>query len=376
LPSLHDLINGYSPINVNRNQAIRAESVISSFISMCQYIDIETFIDKSSEIPVLDVRTPNEYLKGHIPGAINFPLFSNKEREIIGTIYNQKGRHASIIKGLEYIGPKLKSFVARAFDLKKNNQLLVHCWRGGLRSSSMAWLFDIAGIKTYVLKGGYKKFRQFVLRYFQTPFKLLVIGGMTGSGKTEVLHYLQSNNQQVLDLEDFAHHKGSAFGSLGQPEQTSNEQFENNIFNRLYSFNPDEIIWIEDESQNIGRNLIPKELFKQILNANLIFIDVNINERITRLVREYSMFDKAMLKACIEKISKRLGGLNTKNAYKALEDKDFHKVAEIMLSYYDKTYLYSLNKHDPSKIHYLQTSTEQLGVTINNILKLSKKLII
>ncbi len=341
---------------------------------MYQDIDIETFIEKSSEIPVLDVRTPDEYLKGHIPGAINFPLFSNKERKIIGTTYSQKGRDASITKGLECTGPKLKSFVARAFDLKKHNQLLVHCWRGGLRSSSMAWLFDTAGIKTYVLKGGYKTFRQFALKYFQTPFKLLAIGGMTGSGKTEVLRHLQNINQQVLDLEDFAHHKGSAFGSLGQTEQTTNEQFENNIFNRLYTFNPDEIIWIEDESQNIGRNLIPKELFEQILNANLIFIDVNIKERITRLVREYSMFDRDMLKACIAKISKRLGGLNTKNAYEALENKDFHKVAEIMLKYYDKTYLYSLNKHDPSKIHYLKTSTEQLPVTIDKILKLSKEL--
>ena len=341
---------------------------------MYKEIDIEPFIEKSSKIPVLDVRTPDEYLKGHIPGAVNFPLFNNNERDIIGKIFNQEGRNPAILKGLEFTGPKLKSFVSGAWDLKHHNQLLVHCWRGGLRSSSMAWLFDVAGINTYVLKGGYKAFRQFVLNFFQIPFKLLVIGGMTGSGKTEVLHYLKSMNNQVLDLEAFAHHKGSAFGSLGQDEQNTNEQFENDIFNQLYKFNIDEIIWIEDESQNIGRNLIPAEFFKQILNAHLIFIDVNIRERISRLVREYSLFDRDVLKECIQKISKRLGGLNTKIACESLEKKDFYKVADIMLRYYDKTYLYSLNKHDFSKIHNIEISTEDLPAAIKKILMISKEL--
>lgn len=341
---------------------------------MYQELDIEAFIKKSSEIPVLDVRTPDEYLKGHIPGAVNLPLFSNKEREIVGTIYSQKGRDASIMKGLEFTGRKLKSYVARARNLKHNNQLLLHCWRGGLRSASMAWLLDTAGIKVFVLKGGYKAFRQFVLDYFQISFKLLVIGGMTGSGKTDVLRYLQSINQQVLDLEALAHHKGSAFGSLGQAEQTTNEQFENDIFNQLFKFNPEKIIWIEDESQNIGRNLIPSGLYQQILNANLIFIDVNIHERISRLIRDYSSFDKDSLKACLHKISKRLGGLNTKNAYEALEKQNFHKVAEITLKYYDKTYLYSLKKRAHPKIHYVEIRTEDLLTAAERVLSFSKNL--
>lgn len=336
---------------------------------MYQDINIEDFLKKSSVVPVLDVRTPDEYVKGHIPGAINFPLFNNDERKIIGSIYKQKGRNPAFLKGLEFAGRKLKGFVSGAKEITKDNQLLIYCWRGGLRSSSLAWLLDTAGIKTSVLKGGYKTFRRYVLDYFHTSFKFLVIGGMTGSGKTELLRHIQGINMQVIDLEALAHHKGSAFGSLGQAEQTTNEQFENNIFNQLLPFNPAETIWIEDESQNIGCNLIPAPLFNQILQADLIYLDVPVQNRIRRLVKDYSSFDMDVLKSCIQKISKRLGGLRTNNALEALKNENFHQVAKIMLQYYDKTYAYSMKKRDPSRIYPVEISTEDIPTTAANILK-------
>lgn len=341
---------------------------------MYQIINIENFLEKYSSVPVLDVRTPDEYTRGHIPGAINFPLFSNNERRIVGSIYKEKGRHPAILKGLEFAGKKLKDFVSRAREITKDNQLLIHCWRGGLRSSSIAWLLDIAGIKTYVLNGGYKTFRKYVQEYFHTSFKLLVIGGMTGSGKTEVLRHLQGNNLQVIDLETLAHHKGSAFGSLGQAKQTTNEQFENDIFRQLLHFNSAETIWIEDESQNIGSNLIPAPLFNQILQADMIYLDVPVQNRIQRLVKDYSSFDVDLLISCIQKISKRLGGLRLKRALEALKNENFDEVAGIMLQYYDKTYAYSMKKRDPSKIHPVKTSTHDLSASAEKILKYAETL--
>ena len=341
---------------------------------MYHIIDIEDFLKKYPYVPVLDVRTPDEYERAHIPGAINFPLFSNDERNIVGSIYNKKGQYQAFLKGLEFAGKKSQDFVTKAGNIKKDNQLLIHCWRGGLRSSSIAWLLDTAGIKTYVLKGGYKTFRKYVLDYFHTSFKLLVIGGMTGSGKTEVLRHLQGNNLQVIDLETIAHHKGSAFGSLGQTEQTTNEQFENDIFGRLLPLDSAKTIWIEDESQNIGSNLIPAPLFNQILKADMIYLDVPVKIRIQRLVKEYSSFDTDLLKSCIQKISKRLGGLRMKRAFDALENKNFVKVAEIMLQYYDKTYAYSMKKRDPLKIYPIKISARDLSVSTEGISNFAKTL--
>jgi len=335
-------------------------------------IDITDFLRKSSFLPILDVRTPDEYNRGRIPGSINLPLFSNEERKILGILYKQKGRDPAILKGLEFAGKKLKDYVSRAKDISKNHSTLVHCWRGGLRSASIAWLLDTAGIRTYVLKGGYKSYRNYVLKYFQTSFNFLVIGGMTGSGKTELLQCLKAQNMQVVDLEAFAHHKGSAFGALGQAPQTTNEQFENNIFNQLYQYNTAETIWIEDESQNIGYNLIPKPLFNQILHANMIYLDVPVDKRIQRLVRDYSSFNTDFLKACIQKISKRLGGTRTDNALKALDKRRYHEVAESMLQHYDKTYAFSMTKRDSSKIFKVEINTTDMARISELVLKLSK----
>ncbi len=343
---------------------------------MYQNIDVENFLKKSSILPVLDVRTPDEYARGHIPGAINLPLFSNNERKVIGTIYKQKGRNPAFLKGLEFAGDKLTSFVSRSWEITKNNQILIHCWRGGLRSSSIAWLLDIAGIKTYVLKGGYKTFRKYALEYFHNAFKFVVIGGMTGSGKTEVLRHLQSIDMQVINLEALAHHKGSAFGSLGQAEQRTNEQFENDIFQQLLHFNTAEPIWIEDESQNIGCNLIPAPLFNQILQADMIYLDVPVHDRIQRLVNDYASFSPDLLRSCIQKISKRLGGQRTNMAFEALNNKNFHEVAGIMLQYYDKTYSYSMKKRNPLRIFPIKINTRNLSKAVEIILKYTKELYI
>ncbi|MFN8256952.1 MAG: tRNA 2-selenouridine(34) synthase MnmH [Bacteroidales bacterium] len=321
---------------------------------MNKNIDITTFFNLAITIPVIDVRSPGEFDNAHFPGAINLPLFNNDERRQVGICYKEKGRDDAIILGLELVGPKMGELAKMAKSLAIDGKLVVHCWRGGMRSLSMAWLMNLAGIETYTLVGGYKTYRRYLKKYFENKFNLVVLGGMTGSGKTEILKEIKKLGEQVLDLEKLANHKGSAFGALGQEEQVSTEQFENNLFKELSNFDYNKLIWLEDESQTIGKIRIPSEFFLQMRSAQVIKIIQPLNDRIKWLVKEYGQFDKELLKMSIEKIKKRLGGLVCKQAIDALENSDFEMVADIVLAYYDKTYSYGLSTRDNKKIHELQ----------------------
>ena len=334
-------------------------------------LNIKAFLERSRHNPVLDVRTPDEFKQGHIPGAINFPLFETAERSIIGKIYKEHGSRAAILKGLELSAGKTGTFINSAQAISKGQSLLLHCWRGGLRSASLAWLFETAGIKSFVLKSGYQAYRRYVLNWFKRPIDLIVIGGMTGSGKTDILGQLKTLGYQVLDLEGLAHHKGSAFGALGEQIQNSNEQFENDIFEFLYRYNPDQPVWIEDESKNIGRNLIPLALFRQIISSPLICVETDRETRISRLVRDYSEFPAELLASSIKKISKKLGGLTAKTALENLDKGDFRKVAGLMLDYYDKTYSYSLKARDPYRVHIVKISSPDLEKAANRVIKIT-----
>ena len=197
---------------------------------MYEKLDIKDFLNKNREITVVDVRSPIEYNQGHIPGSINLPLFSDEERKQVGTVYKKSGFNSSLLLGLKITGPKLDSFVKKAKEIALNKELLIHCWRGGKRSESMAWLFDLSGIKTSVLIDGYKAYRTYLRKEFEKPANIIVLGGMTGSGKTDILIEIIKQKHQVLNLEGLANHKGSAFGSIGQEDQPTTEQFENNIY--------------------------------------------------------------------------------------------------------------------------------------------------
>jgi len=320
---------------------------------MPREIDIRRFLQKADSIPVIDVRTPAEYKQGHIPTAYNIPLFSNKERKSIGISYKQEGQQEALMKGLDFAGPKMTSFVRKAHRIARQKQLLVHCWRGGMRSASMAWLFETAGMDCYLLKGGYKSFRQFVLAYFNQAFPFIVIGGLTGSGKTAVLKSLAEMEEQILDLEFLAHHKGSAFGNLGEKAQHSTEHFENKICWELLPLDKNRTIWIEDESRSIGRNILPAGIYNQIRSAPVIFLDVPRMDRVNRLVEDYAGFSKDELCESIHKISQRLGGNITRKAIEAVIKGEYKLTAEMMLHYYDKTYLFGLGNRDQQLVFKL-----------------------
>lgn len=321
-------------------------------------ITIENFLIQSHHTPVVDVRSPSEFLKGHIPGAINIPLFTDEERAEIGTLYVLKGKDTAVLRGLELVGPKMKTLAEQAVKLSSTRELLVHCWRGGMRSKSMAWLFEQMGLRTFTLKGGYKSYRQLVVTSIQCQPNFMVIGGMTGSGKTEILKTLKKLNFQILDLEGLANHKGSAFGALGQPLQPTQEQFENNLYKTLAGFDKENPIWVEDESLSIGKNQLPLTLFQKLQKSPLFLIEMDKMSRIQRLVKEYGIFSMDQLGQSIKKIEKRLGYDQAKIAQDALLKGNLELVAEITLHYYDKAYQFQIKNRQPDSIHHISASNE------------------
>ena len=331
---------------------------------MAETLDIDAFLERSHDVPVFDVRTPAEFAQGHIPGAHNLPLFSNEERAEIGTLYKHEGRDAAILRGLDLIGPKLRRVVETARRAGNQDEALVHCWRGGMRSGSMAWLLEFAGYRVATLQGGYKTFRRTVLDTFAQPRALRLIGGMTGAGKTDVVHALAARGEQVIDLEALASHQGSVFGHLGQPPQASQEHFENELAMQWRALDPARPTWIEDESRRIGRVLLPAAMWEQMRRAEVFVLDVPFEARVERLVQSYGHYDAARLAEAIGVIGKRLGGLRAKQALRAVYDGALHEACRRLLAYYDKAYRHNLNQRNTSKQHDIRASTATTAETL------------
>ena len=294
--------------------------------------------------PVVDVRSPAEYAQGHLPNAVNLPLFDDQERAQVGTIFKHSGRDDAILRGLSLVGPKMSDFAKQARQLAKDKQILVHCWRGGMRSQSMAWLFGTIGLQVSLLDGGYKAFRHLARSYFSHPWNLRVVSGLTGAGKSDVLACLKPLGQQVVDLETLACHRGSAFGSIGQPDQPTTEQVENNLFADLFECDPDQVIWVEDEGNRLGTVVVPPEFVTQIRHAPADFLELSAANRVERLLLEYGQFSGERLIESVAAIRKRLGPQHADEAESAIAAGDIRRAIEIVLDYYDRTYSHAAAK--------------------------------
>lgn len=336
-----------------------------TFVTMVNEVDIQGGLQLiQAGMPVLDVRSPSEYSHARIPRAVSFPLFDDMERAEIGTLYKQVSREAAFVRGMEYVGPKMAGFITRAREIACGKPILVYCARGGKRSESMTWLLYQSGLEVYRLSGGYKAYRRFCLDQLSAcQLRFIRIGGKTGSGKTDIIKTLGHQGQQVLDLEGLAHHRGSAFG-YGQDEwQPSNEQFENDIAQRLFLFDPERIIWVEDESQHIGRLSIPKPFWQYIRNAPMIQVDKSTESRLTEILNSYGSLPLTQLKKGFMRIAKRLGPSRTKQALAALKENDLSMAAKIALEYYDK--LYTMAKLDNPRPALYQLDAD--GLTMDDI---------
>ncbi len=335
-------------------------------------IPAEKFVEASDIVPVLDVRSPGEYMKGHIPGAHSFPLFSDTERAEVGTLYKQIGQQEAVARGLELVSPKIRQMVDEAQVLARDGKLLVHCWRGGMRSESVGNLLKIAGIQVQLLEGGYKAYRRWALSQFEKAYDFRIIGGMTGAGKTEVLQALALRGEQMVDLEDLADHRGSAFGRLGAGNRVTQAQFENDLASALYTFK-DKRIWIEDESRQIGSLIIPLTIWVQMRKAAFYYLKPGKENRIERLINDYGDFSKELIRDSVDKIKKRLGGLRYRQAVELIEQNERRPLVSMLLDYYDKSYLHGAEERKPKVRYDIDSSSMAMSDLITHILELAEK---
>jgi tRNA 2-selenouridine synthase len=339
-------------------------------------VEIDKFLELAGNIPVIDVRSQGEYKQGKIPGAINLPLFNDKQRAMVGTIYAHQGRAEAATAGIRMIAPELSGKLELALKIAETGELLLYCWRGGMRSDSMAWLFSAAEIQTFVLEGGYKAYRSHVLSALSQEKRYIILGGLTGSGKTSILGELNMLGEQVTDLEAIACHRGSAFGAFGQKEQPSSEYFANLLYNDLKYKNSDLPVWLEDESKNIGNVFMPEQFFIHMHNAPVIALMMPMEVRLPRLIEEYSRFPQEGILKSIQKISRRLGGEKSKNATAAVYNSDFKTAITIVLEYYDNAYRYGLSKRDRDKVVIIETDTDDIKANTQKIIDVAKSLML
>ena len=372
-----------------------------------QKITIEQFIAMAKSHPLLDVRSPGEYLHAHIPGAHSVPLFTDEERKVVGTAYKQESREQAIKIGLDYFGLKMRKVVEEVenllvlvkkatnksktsdFTVSAGNSVVVHCWRGGMRSAGIAWLLDLYGFKVYTIIGGYKAYRKWVRDQYEKKYPITIVGGYTGSGKTLIIQQLKKIGHPVIDLEGLANHKGSAFGALGEKPQPSQEMFENMLAEALavvsrpmenntsnqQPVNSNATIWIEDESQRIGNLQIPMPFWGNMRSSPVCFVDIPFEQRLDYLTLEYGRFEKEKLVNAVMRIQKRLGGMETKNAINHLLENNYKECFRILLTYYDKWYLKGLyNREEIKTLLRTIPSTKVDAVSITNSLIYEKTL--
>ena len=335
-------------------------------------LDIHNFLNQSKNNLLIDVRAPIEFYKGHIANAINIPLFEDIERAEIGTLYKQQGKDTAVNRGLEIVSPKMVGFVNEVKVLSKNKKVFVYCFRGGMRSNSFAWLMNTSGLDAQILRGGYKVYRNHVLDYFEKDRKLILLGGNTGSGKTDVLKQLVKLQFQVIDLEGLANHKGSAFGSINEEKQHPQQIFENNLFQQFNFMNDGLPVLLEDESQSIGYNKIPHSLWLQMKKSTIIKLNIPFEARVTKLVDDYTTVDINALKSCVGRISQQLGTLNTKLCLQHLDEGNLADVARLSLLYYDKAYNYNYDKNTNQTIIPVEADTTDAETNAQKVAQVLK----
>lgn len=317
---------------------------------MVKRIDIEEFLrlQREDNLPVIDVRSPSEFAHGHIPNAKNVYLFNDEERRVVGTIYKEDGREAAILKGLEYVGSRMANILKEVDKISNNNVILMHCFRGGMRSESVAWLCSNYKYDVYVLDKGYKSYRRYALESFNNKkYKINLVTGRTGSKKTLILNRLKELEYNVIDLEGIAKHKGSAFGWINEGEQPSQEQFENNLCYELCKYSNGSYLWVEDESLLIGKRAIPRGFFDNMKKPeNIIYLNVPIEERAKYITDTYGKYSVNDLKESIIKIKKRLGDERMREALSLLEENKIYECVLVLLYYYDKAYRLSIQEED------------------------------
>ena len=330
---------------------------------------------------IIDVRTPAEFAEDHIPGAVNFPVLSNEERIVIGTLYKQESPFAAKKLGAALIVRNIADHLEREFkDRPVNWKPLVYCWRGGNRSGAMTHILNQVGWRAKVLEGGYKAYRRHVvatLGPLSDSFRYLVISGSTGSGKSLLLDVLKKQGAQVLDLEGLANHKGSVLGGLPHIDQPSQKMFETLLLQELMCMNSEEPVFIEAESRKVGQVQIPDQLLDKIRVSDCIEIESSIEQRVNYLMHDYDYFlkDPVNLKQKIE----FLKGVQSREMithWNELIDESAWPtlITELLVNHYDPLYQRAQKNSTTSTKRYTKYRIEDISE--NSFVALASELLI
>ena len=292
---------------------------------------------------IIDARTPLEFAEDHLPGAFNVPILTNEERVEIGTIHKQQGPQPARVRGLELTCGRFAAMMSEAVNHAAGRPILVYCWRGGLRSHSIAILLETCGYPVVQLRGGYKAFRNHVTTYFDSfvpPAPLIVLHGMTGCGKTTFINGLDHALWTTIDLEGLARHRGSAFGSLGLGEQPSQKRFDTLLWDALRNASPEKPIILEGESRRIGEITLPGTVYDVMAQSCKIWCSASLDTRVKRLAEEYALQDyREPMAAALERIRKKLGGIHYAELKGMLDQWDVEGLTRGLIQhYYDKLY--------------------------------------
>jgi len=295
------------------------------------------------EVLYVDTRSPGEFKLDHIPDAVNIPILDNEERAFIGTIYKQVDPDLAVEEGRDIYETKISQIKKELLKYKKN-QLVIYCFRGGLRSKTIAELGEKIGLKVYQLKGGYKNYRKHVrhnLEKFKPNPKLIVLHGLTGCGKTDLLQKFENK----LDLEGFAQHRSSVYGAIALKPNTQ-KMFESLLYAELRRLDNEEFLIIEGESRKIGNIIIPEFLWKAMKKGKNVKVESSMKERVNRLVSIYTSDDSsiAMTRQITESLRQKLGNKVVLELCEYLDKKDIDSFMKLLLEkYYDPLYKYSID---------------------------------
>jgi tRNA 2-selenouridine synthase len=290
----------------------------------------------------IDVRTPAEYCEDHIPGAVNLPIFDNEERKEVGTLYKMVSREVAVKRGTEIGGERIGAIIESLLSYR-GREIVLYCARGGMRSGAVASLVNSLGVKAWRLKDGYRAYRSIVSGYLDSVEirpQLFVLQGLTGAGKTEILGFIENS----VDLEGMAGHRSSLFGGIGL-EQHSQKSFETQLAVRLNELDKMPYIVIEGESKKIGNLHIPENIFRQMRNAPVIYIDTPIERRVAIIKKEYTKVnDHERVMGIVLSLTKRLGQKRTDDLaglYKSGRIDEF--IEMLLVEYYDNLYRHTLD---------------------------------
>lgn len=326
---------------------------------------------------IIDARTPLEFSEDHLPGACNVPLLSNEERVEIGTLYKQQGPKAARIRGMELTAPRFPAIMHEIGALAGGRPIMVYCWRGGLRSKTVATILELTGFPVKQLIGGYKAFRNDISAAFENfipPGPLVVLHGMTGIGKTTLLTHLQERGESVVDLEGLARHRGSAFGSLGlSQDELSQKHFETLVWDAFRRLPPGRPVYIEGESRRIGRMTLPGNLYDVMQESYKVWCTASLETRVQRLTSEYGLrIYEDGLRESLLRIRKKLGGDKYTEIAGYLERWEMAPfMTELIVSYYDRLY-YKVREWQEDITLCLEEfdgAEEELVATVNRTLE-------